>query len=182
MNIFILGFDPISSAQQQCDAHVVKMILESGQMLSTAHRMLDGILLRKLSKSGKRLINYWDHPTLDNVLYKSVHENHPCTKWTRTSVENYRWHFEHFIALGNEFEHRFNKQHATILKLKSSLEQPPANIPRGPLTLFAQAMPDEFKSPSNPVFAYRRYYQSKQSKFKMRWTARAVPDWFNSES
>ena len=42
MNIFYLDRDPVIAAQMMCDKHVVKMILESAQMLSTAHRVLDG--------------------------------------------------------------------------------------------------------------------------------------------
>ena len=59
MNIFILDNDPVLAAQQQCDKHVVKMIVESGQMLSTAHRMLDGVVERRPSKSGKTTVNYY---------------------------------------------------------------------------------------------------------------------------
>ena len=60
MNIFILDEDPTIAAQMQCDKHVVKMIVESAQMLSTAHRMLDGKLIMKPSKSGKRMVKYYD--------------------------------------------------------------------------------------------------------------------------
>jgi hypothetical protein len=42
MNIFYLDKDPIKAAEYSCDKHVVKMILESAQMLCTAHRVLDG--------------------------------------------------------------------------------------------------------------------------------------------
>ena len=84
MNIFILDKHPVVAAQQQCDKHVVKMIVESAQMLSTAHRMLDGHVEKRLSKSGKRMINYWYHniPEKEELLYKAVHHGHPCTVWT----------------------------------------------------------------------------------------------------
>ena len=60
MNIFVLDEDPTIAAQMQCDKHVVKMIVESAQMLSTAHRMLDGKMIMKPSKSGKRMVKYYD--------------------------------------------------------------------------------------------------------------------------
>ena len=60
MNIFILDKDPVMAAQLQCDKHVVKMIVESAQMLSTAHRMLDGKVIKKPSKSGKTMVKYYD--------------------------------------------------------------------------------------------------------------------------
>lgn len=178
MNIFILGFDPVSSAQMQCNAHVVKMILESAQMLSTAHRMLDGTVEKQPSKSGKRVVNYWRHPTLDDVLYKAVHHHHPCTVWTMACADNYRWHYDHWIALCHEFQHRFGKDHTTFLKLRDVLYLAPRGTLGIPRTSFAQAMPDEFKNSADPVAAYRSYYQTKQDRFKMKWTNRPIPDWF----
>ena len=94
MNIFILDSDPKLSAQLQCDKHIVKMVLESAQMLSTAHRMLDGKLVMKPSKSGKRMVKYYDlYEGADDleaelIYYKAVHHNHPCTVWPdRKSAE-----------------------------------------------------------------------------------------------
>jgi hypothetical protein len=85
MNIFILDKDPVLAAQLQCDKHVVKMIVESAQMLSTAHRMLDGKIVMKPSRSGKRMIKYYDLYEGANDLeaemlyYSAVHHGHPCT-------------------------------------------------------------------------------------------------------
>ena len=92
MNLFILDKDPIKAAQLQCDKHVVKMIVESAQMLSTAHRMLDGIETRRRSKSGKTMSKYWELPDdRESVLYKAVHMGHPCTVWTMQNDNNYQW-------------------------------------------------------------------------------------------
>ena len=77
MNVFILSKDPIEAAQQQCDKHVPKMVVESGQMLSTAHRMLDGELTRRPSKSGKTMVRYWQLEKNDHLLYAAVHTGHP---------------------------------------------------------------------------------------------------------
>ena len=86
MNIFILDEDPVVAAQAQCDKHVVKMVLESAQMLSTTHRLLGE-----------------NH----QVFYKTVHKNHPCTVWTRRSSGNYLWHLEHWTALCDEYRHLY---------------------------------------------------------------------------
>ena len=93
MNVFVLDESPVIAAQSQCDKHVVKMIVESGQMLSTAHRMLDGTADRRPSKSGKRLIQHWSlNDVRECVLYKAVHMGHPCTVWTMQSSKTYIWH------------------------------------------------------------------------------------------
>ena len=111
MNIFILDKNPIIAAQMQCDKHVVKMIVESAQMLSTAHRMLDGYVEKRPSKSGKRIISYWVHPNknYEATLYKAVHHSHPCTIWTMESASNYNWHYTHWTSLCKEYQYRYNK-------------------------------------------------------------------------
>ena len=81
------------------------MVLESAQMLSTAHRMLDGNTSTGVSKSGKRTVKKYVHPELDDVLYKAVHFNHPCTVWTMKTAGNYQWHYDHFVALCDEYAH-----------------------------------------------------------------------------
>ena len=113
MNIFILDPNPKEAARLQCDKHVVKMILESAQMLSTSHRMLDGTLEYRPSVSGKRMVKYYKHPdqVAEDNLYKAVHFDHPCTEWTMETKENYMWHYEHFLALGDEYTYRYGKHH-----------------------------------------------------------------------
>lgn len=181
MNIFILDNDPVASAQLQCDKHVVKMVLESAQMLSTAHRMLDGVIEKRPSKSGKRMVNYYKHPDpdLEARLYNAVHFHHPCTVWTMESSANYRWHFTHFIALCNEYKYRYGKEHMTDTKMRRLLAQYPKNIPNKKQTPFKLAMQHEPQCMMEcPVESYRAYYQTKQDRFKMAWTKREIPDWF----
>lgn len=182
MNIFILDRNPETAAQLQCDKHVVKMIVESAQMLSTAHRMLDGYVEKRPSKSGKRMINYWVHPNSykEERLYKAVHHGHPSTVWTMESESNYIWHYDHFVALLDEYTYRYGKTHGTD-KLKTLLCQPPKNISRDGLTPFKLAMADypECIALGDPVEAYRAFYQTKQDRFKMAWTKRDIPEWFN---
>jgi hypothetical protein len=181
MNIFVVDTDPVIAAQSLCNSHVVKMIVESAQMLSTAHRMLDGKLTRRPSKSGKTLSKYWVlDDKRENVLYKAVHMGHPCTVWTTQSNNNYNWHYCHFIALCEEYRHRYGKTHATETKLAGILSTPPKNIPIGTLTSQPLAMGSnpECINKSDIVESYRNFYQTKQTRFKMVWTKREIPEWF----
>jgi hypothetical protein len=181
MNIFVLDKDPVKAAQLQCDKHVVKMIVESAQMLSTTHRMLDGIMSLQPSRNSSRKVKRWTlNDTRENVMYKAVHMNHPCTVWTRETSGNYRWHYAHFLALCDEYTHRYGKVHATDKLLRRALMQTPKNIPEADVTQFALAMkaqPQCIHS-EDPVKSYREFYQTKQDRFSMVWTKRQVPEWF----
>ena len=180
MNIFVLDKDPIVSAQMMCDKHIPKMIVEAAQMLSTAHRMLDGYTEKRPSKSGKRTINFWVHPNsnLDGVLYNAVHHYHPCTVWTMATKANYEWHYSHFLELCSEFEYRFGKPHLTYQKLRDVLRTPPINIPNGGLTEFPQAMKayPQCMVEGDPVQAYRNYYHYKH--FAKWERGRPAPYWW----
>ena len=180
MNIFVLNEDPIIAAQEQCDKHVVKMIVESAQMLSTAHRMLDGVMDKRKSNSGKTMSKYWAlSDGREDCLYKAVHMGHPCTVWTMESSANYRWHYTHFVALCEEYTHRYGKVHMTDTKLRYVLQAIPKNIPNIDRTPFKLAMGSnpECMLP-DPVESYRKFYKTKQARFKMSWTKSKIPDWF----
>ena len=181
MNIFILNNDPVLAAQEQCDKHVVKMIVESAQMLSTVHRMLDGTMERRPSKSGA-MIQYWKLPDARELtMYKACHFNHPSTVWTRESSANYNWHYKHFIGLCDEYRHRYGKVHMTEHKLKYHLRHLPNNIKDDGLTPFKLAMGSNPECISeDAVASYRKFYETKQKKFKMAWTKRPQPEWFNA--
>lgn len=184
MNIFVLDENPVLAAQQQCDKHVVKMIVESAQMLSTAHRMLDGVVERRPSKSGKTTVNYYKlEDEREDILYKAVHFNHPCSIWTRECCVNYNWHYLHFKALCVEYEHRYGKEHSTYTKLGEQLKEKPHMIPHldhmTPFRLAMQSNP-ECIALGDPVEAYRAFYQTKQKRFKMEWTNRQRPEWFHA--
>lgn len=182
MNVFILDKTPEKSAQFQCDKHVVKMIVESAQMLSTAHRMLDGVEMRVQSVSGKRLVKYWRlNDNREHKLYKTAHTGHPCTVWTAKTDSNYLWHYRHFAALCDEYTYRYGKVHKTDSMLRTLLSNTPNNIRNGELTKQPLAMK------SNPecmfscvVESYRAFYKTKQTKFSMVWSKRDVPEWFQS--
>lgn len=182
MNIFILDKDPVKAAQLQCDKHVVKMVLESAQMLSTVHRILDGKLTRIPSKSGKTMVKAWSlsDVEMDAKLYNAVHVGHPCTKWTMESKANYIWHYEHFKALSEEYTYRYGKVHKSWNDLAHLLSKAPKNISNIIQTEFKLAMgaAPECIDYMDPVGSYRAFYQTKQDRFDMSWTKRDIPEWF----
>jgi hypothetical protein len=188
MNVFVLDKDPIRAAQLQCDKHVVKMVTESAQMLSTVHRLLDGKMVLKPSKSGKRMVKYYDlyegsdDLEMEMILMKNVHEKHPCTIWSMESSENYNWHWIHLKALCEEYTYRYGKIHKVERVHLWPLKNLPRNIPIGKMTEFPLAMKSnpECMFPDDPVKSYRKFYKTKQERFKMIWTKRPTPEWFNA--
>lgn len=187
MNIFCLDYDPEIAARYHCNAHVVKMIVESAQMLSTAHRLLDGsmTIVPYVTKKGKhRKKKVWTlHDSREDTLYKVAHPSHPSTKWTMMAALNYDWHYFLFVALCDEYTFRYNKIHKTDSLLRSILSARPNNIVRGEsndIVPFALAMKSntECQDLSDPVGSYRKFYKTKQARFKMLWTNRPIPNWF----
>ena len=134
------------------------MILESAQLLCTAHRLIDG-----------------DVP--DN-FYKATHKNHPCAKWVREAEENYTWLTIHWVALMEEYKHRFGKNHA-CLKLYPDLLKPPAGLKKFWGSEPPLAMPDEYKM-DGPLASYRNYYKYGKSHLH-KWTNREAPKWLSAE-
>mgnify|MGYP003660505761 FL=1 len=161
MNIFYFDECPIKSARAQPDKMLVKMPLETAQMLCTAHRELDG-----------------DEYADANGLYKRAYWNHPCTIWARESSANYFWLYKHFLALGREYTFRYGKIHKSVDKLSRALFKQPDNISRIGMTTLAQAMPDEYKH-DDPTVAYRDYVI--HEKHYAKWEqGRDKPEWWAS--
>ena len=139
MNIFYLDKDPKLAAIYQYNKHVVKMILESAQMLCTAHHC------------------YGSAEQKANVPYKQAHLNHPSTIWARQSKSTYMWLYDHMMALGTEYYVRYGKTHLTITKCKEFLATPPKHIQGDDWCQPPQCMPDEYKDECS-VKAYWNYY------------------------
>ena len=137
MNIFYLDEDPVKAAQLQYNKHVVKMILESAQMLCTAHHCIMG--------------------SDADVPYKSAHKNHPSTVWARQSAQNYAWLYHHMMALGDEYTKRYGKKHLSITKCEDKLAILPGGILHTGFEQPPQCMPDEYKDECS-VKAYWNYY------------------------
>jgi hypothetical protein len=174
MNIFYLQNDPKLCAQQHVDKHVVKMILEYAQLLSTAHRVLDGNVSVGKSNSGRKQTRYVLPDDRDSVLYNATHLNHPSAKWTRHSLENYQWLFRLWIELMREYHYRYGKIHASA-RLIPSLKNPPTNIPSLGFCAPWRAMPDEFKV-DDTIQSYRNYYLGAKSAM-FKWKDRPKPEW-----
>ena len=116
MNIFYLDHDVKSCVEQHVDKHVVKMIVEYGyQILSTAHRMLDGIEYIGKSKTGRNVRRYkMSNPNLDKVVYQVIAlSSFPSVVWARETKKQYMWLYSLFVELGKEYTHRYGKIHST---------------------------------------------------------------------
>lgn len=181
MNIFYVDKDPRVAARMLCDSHVSKMTLESAQMLSTAHRVLDGTPEMRPSKSGKRMVKYWKiYDWREDHLYNAVHVNHPCTQWIMKTTANYKWLYQHFIALGDEFLYRYGKHHGSDLALRNVVYSTPANLKSGSLTPPALAMKayPECIVEGDPVASYRNFYVVDKSDFAKWDRGRSAPEWW----
>ena len=182
MNIYFLDKDPVVAARMSCDKHVCKMIIESAQMLSTAHRILDGEEYTDKTKNGRK-IKRWrlKNSNEEAIFYKASHIKHPSTVWVMQSAYNYRWLYVHMLELNEEFKKRYNhtQDHMTIRKLKDILNHPPKNIPLGQIgTDPTPAMPDECKIPGDVVGSYRKYYIMKKREFATWKSPAKIPDWY----
>lgn len=164
MNIFVVHTNPELAARQLCNKHVVKMTLETAQMLCSA--------VHVLSEDGKLDIDPADIP------YRKAYVNHPCTVWARQSLFNYHWLLIHGLSLACEYTHRYGKVHksgavidwAVGLDLETAFDNYDA-------TPFAQAMPDKYKR-DNAVDAYRAYYMGEKARFAV-WSKREPPQWWH---
>lgn len=181
MNIFYLDEDPVIAAQMHCDRHTVKMIIEYAQIMSTAHRVLDGDLYEDRTANNRR-IKRWrlSDNHMENVVYKASHINHPSTKWTRASDSNYQFVYDMFVALCDEYTHRYGRVHLTEEKLKDILQHLPNNIPSADFVEPPQAMPDDVKD-SVVVDAYQNYYRVYKKDFA-KWTDRETPSFMGNIS
>jgi hypothetical protein len=159
MNIFCLHEDPTISARAMTNKHVIVMVKESAQLLSTAHRVLDGYS----EKNGRWTSYRLRDPIREETLYKSTHFNHPCAIWVRESQDNYYWLYQHFLALCQEYRNRYGKIHEAEHKLGHALKRYPDNLRKRGFTYPALVMPDQYKVESY-VQSYRNYYEAEKLK------------------
>lgn len=153
MNIFVLDNDPTIAAQSQNNKHIVKMTLETAQLLCSQF-----------------------HPGA--APYNRTHYNHPCSIWARSSVQNYEWLLSHGFALAKEYTYRYEKTHKSSGVIQwcqdnySSL-----NLPNIGMTAFALAMPDKYKVFGDAVQSYKNYYLGDKREMAV-WKKRTQPDWW----
>ncbi len=150
MNIFVLSENPLECAEWHVNSHVIKMPLESAQMLCTV-----------LHQKGVA------------TPYKPCHMKHPCTIWAGKTIQNFSWLCDLGIALCNEYTFRYGKVHKSQEVIKFCWENM-GILENGELTEFAQAMPDEYKD-KDAVVAYRRYYKFGKSHL-FSWKKRPIPN------
>jgi hypothetical protein len=157
MNIFVLDYDIKKCARYHCDKHLVKMILESAQILCTV-----------CSQCGIK------------TPYSTTHVKHPCVLWAGKSIQNWRWLKNLAKELNNEFQYRYqhHKNHKSY-NVINSLQEPA--LPKIGLTQHPQVMPTQYKKPQNSVLAYRAYYIGEKKPFAT-WKRRKDPRWFNSST
>ena len=177
--------DPRICAQYHCDKHSTKMVVEYAQLLSTAHRILDGTHSVIISSSNRKK-QVWTLPdSRDAILYSCTHANHPSAIWVRENITNYEWLYQMWVCLMDEYTHRYGKIHATA-RLKDALCAEPDNIPGGKFFPPTPAMPAECKVLANVPVAgrkydvlksYRKYYIQEKASFA-KWKNRNTPEWF----
>ena len=146
MNIFYLHPDPVVAAQLHCDKHVVKMILESAQILCAVHDR---------------------HGSWQGFMYKPAYVKHPSVLWAGDSAPNYVWLWHLSMALCAEYTARYGKVHTTQALLVK-LETPPPMLADNGVSEPPQCMPDECKADS-AIDAYRTYYKHKRTVISMKW-------------
>jgi len=184
MNIFYLDPDPQLCAMYHNDKHCIKMILEYAQLLSTAHRVIDGTLRTGLSETGRKQKRYVLPDSRESVLYVATHINHPSAIWCRQSDSNYTWLYNLFCALCDEYTYRYGKTHMTDTKMRDALSQVPTNIAIAPFTGPTPAMPDNVKVPGNSLKSYHNYYINNKThlaSWRGKINSRNVPEWFNAD-
>ena len=176
MNIFYLDTDPKTCATYHVDKHVVKMIVEYAQLLSTAHRVIDGRVTTVKTASNRSRKIWITDDDRNTQLYKSTHVNHPSAIWVRQSLANYTWLFSLWSNLLEEYTFRYNKVHASS-RLYHMLETAPDNIPVYEFTQPSLAMPSEYLC-EDAISAYRNYYKFGKTHLHA-WKNRSIPEWAN---
>jgi hypothetical protein len=158
MNIFFLDTDVKKCAEYHVDKHVVKMILETAQLLCGVHHVIDQ-----------------DPTSTLQVPYKLSHKNHPCAVWVRESLSNYLYLCELGLELCKEYTYRYGKRHKSQEVILWCIFNRP-NIADIGFTDPPKAMPEEYKV-DNVVESYRNYYRGAKSSFAS-WKLREIPKWF----
>ena len=180
MNIFYLHEDPVQNAKWHIDKHIVKMPIEYAQLMSTAHRILDGHMYIGRTANGRRIKRWKLQDERDDILYKASHVNHPSAVWVRESIENYFQMYKIYMATLAEFTHRYGKVHGAS-KPSMYLMRAPLNIPLVKGTQIPQAMPDYCKVEGDPITAYRNYYINEKKRFAT-WKNKEIPEWFMTQN
>jgi hypothetical protein len=208
VNIFQLSADPVTAAREHCDKHVVKMVLETAQLLSTVWHLQASPYMRPITEADKvgplkgylkahaekgqpkRHVADLDGPVYSGEevhllggqrIYKPTHAGHPCTEWARLSVGNYKWLWALGVALAHEYTYRYGKTHATEPVLWA-LERLPPGLAAAPMSWMPPVMPDQFKvidaDGCYDTVASYRKYIWVEKAHFCQWTRRDEPEWW----
>ena len=170
MNIFFLHEDTEACARLHNDKHVVKMILETAQLLCTAAHELG----------------------FEDVPYKAVHRNHPCSIWARANRSNFHWLHYFGVALCREYTYRYDKVHKSQAVIETMYtgcglgREVYESLGSRSMSQLPQCMPDKYKVDcSRPqkhegwvartIRAYQNYYRAEKAGFS-KWTKRDIPE------
>jgi len=161
MQIFILHKDVNINAQFYVDKHVVKILTELCQIISTVYR--------------KNVPDSW----IPDFIFKSTHEKHPCVLWCGKNISNFCYCIELAEALYNEYQYRYNKpeKHTRAKQIINYFKMVIPSLPCEPISPFAQAIPEQYKS-DDAIESYREYYR-KEKRHLFKWTKRPIPEWIN---
>jgi len=194
MNIFALHPNPRKAARWHVDKHVIKMLLETCQLLYTVH-WIYGYPTLKQHRSAIALSRaHYSLPipasmesapasATGQIGYRPCHIHHPCARWARQTVGNYMWLAQLGIHLAEEYTYRFGKRHACEAHIQWLVQHRPPSIPCVPLRPFAIAMAEEYRVSRNPFIAYRHYYRtSKAERGLIAYTGRNVPHWLGPKA
>ncbi|CAM80866.1 pyrimidine dimer DNA glycosylase/endonuclease V [Orientia tsutsugamushi] len=167
MNIFVLHKDPNIAAQMLCDKHIVKMPLETAQLLCSVF-----LVALNNSDSIVRTKSY----TI-TVPYKLTHCNHPCSIWARISQGNFDWLIKHGQALCKEYTYRYKKEHKSENVINWCYNNKDILLFQTDcIQNFAQALPEQYKC-SDAIKAYREYYLHEKLRFARWENGRKAPNW-----
>jgi len=182
VNIFYLDHDVQKCAEMHVDKHVCKMVIEYAQLLSTAHRVLDGEMYIGKTSNNRNIKRWRLLDERETRLMKPTMMNHPSAIWVRQSKSNYIWLYKMWCELLKEFTYRYGKVHATS-RLITDLARVPDNCPDGDFTGPTPAMPDDVKIAGDSLASYHNYYNLNKThlaSWKGKINSRKIPEWFNA--
>lgn len=157
MQIFAVDSDPKAAARALGDKHVVKMCLETAQILCTVS---------------------WIHG--QSAPYQPTHVSHPCVRWTSEFAHHWEWVHAHGLELGREYEFRFRRQHASAAVIKSLSRPESIRAPRIRIqvpSFTTRSLLPRYQRIPDPVSAHRQSYVNEKAHIAIYARGREPPDW-----
>jgi hypothetical protein len=181
VNIFYIHEEPKICAEMHVDKHCTKIVIEYAQLMSTAHRLLDGTPYLDKTANGRSIKRWRLEGENETIMMKASHINHPSAIWARATRENYIWLHQLWHYLCKEYTYRYGKVHAVEKRMSNALYLPPENIKKCKFYEPTPAMPDDVKVVGNSLASYRNYY-NKNKTHLANWKNRPVPEWYGANN